>query len=588
MQYSRDEHLKFLEEEYRAQVESFVLKLNTSALFLLQERSELFVAQFLKFHEGEMILKFSNNRGLPRQGEYLYCFTVPKEFRDYRNWQDRTYGDLVKAHDNYSEVVCIWQAPSDDNDFSIAGFRGVDIEFAADIQDAPGIILFLGPNKPPEEYISNLQNIVKNHSNKSIKIILDIDFRSIKWLPFLLDNKVNNYDFIRDQLELQDTLIIQGPPGTGKTYFIAELIAGLAKENKSILVTALTNRALIEIAVKPVLKELLEQNRIFKTKLSVDEANLIKDLRKIKEINPQPGNIILSTFYITSGSASKILSEAPFDYVIVDEASQGLLAMFAGASMLGIKNIWVGDTKQLPPVVSLSNDKVNSKNYGAMVDGLKALADNSSFPIFQFTQSYRLTERSAKYTGFFYNGSLISKAKKDYRLQFDEIPFEIGKFLNPYGGPTLIKTDLPVGSFKPEFGINIVFDFVCCLLKTNDKLHITVLSYFVETTKAMQKKVFQNIGYNRNLLIETVSRIQGLTTDVCIYLIPNVSYYRSLENRIFNVATSRAKRHTLIIADKNVLSRANIDNEVKQYLVLLEDEFSFYIPHSIEKKLPPH
>jgi len=24
-------------------------------------------------------------RGLPRKGEYLYCFTVPKELRDYRN-----------------------------------------------------------------------------------------------------------------------------------------------------------------------------------------------------------------------------------------------------------------------------------------------------------------------------------------------------------------------------------------------------------------------------------------------------------------------------------------------------------------------
>ena len=85
MIYGRQEHLQFLEEELRAQTEAYKQKLDTPALFLLQDREALFVAQFLKFQDGEMILRFSNKRGLPRQGEYLYCFTVQKELRDYRN-----------------------------------------------------------------------------------------------------------------------------------------------------------------------------------------------------------------------------------------------------------------------------------------------------------------------------------------------------------------------------------------------------------------------------------------------------------------------------------------------------------------------
>ena len=578
MIYGRQEHWQFLEEELRAQTEAYKQKLDTSAIFLLQDREELFVAQFLKFQDGEMILKFSNKRGLPRQGEYLYCFTVQKELRDYRNWENKTYGDLVKAKNNYSEIVCIWQAPSNEKDFSIAGFRGVELEFSTHIQDAEGIILILGPNKPPFEYIANLQKIVQNESNESVNRILDHDFSFSDWTPSLLDNKKNISNFVLTQLFLQDTLIIQGPPGTGKTFLIAEICEKLCQQGKSVLVTALTNRALIEIIEKPALQTLLKKHRIFKTKLSVDESRAISDLRQTKDVRPQPGNLILSTFYIVSGQAAQTFNEPPFDYVIVDEASQALLGMFGGAKLLGKKNIWIGDTKQLPPVVALSDDKVNRKNYGALVDGLKALSDNASMPIFQLTETHRLTERAASYTSLFYKGNLNSRAKKDIRLSFDETTFDIKKYFNSQGGPTLIKTDLKLGDLKPNQASKLATELVIHLLSTNEKLHISVLTYFIDTTKALQKSIFQTVGYHKNLLIETVSRVQGLTTDITIFVIPNTSYHRSLENRLFNVATSRSKRHTIIIADKNILTRSQVDNEVKQYLQKLDNEFSFYIP----------
>lgn len=585
MIYGRQEHWQFLEEELRAQTEAYKQKLDTSAMFLLKDREELFVAQFLKFQDGEMILKFSNKRGLPRQGEYLYCFTVQKELRDYRNWENKTYGDLVKAKNNYSEIVCIWQAPSNEKDFSIAGFRGVELEFSTHIQDAEGMILILGSNKPPFEYIANLQKIVQNESNESVNRILDQDFSFSDWTPSFLDNKKNISNFVLTQLSLQDTLIIQGPPGTGKTYLIAEICEKLCQQGKAVLVTALTNRALIEIIEKPALKSLLEDHRIFKTKLSVDEARAIKDLQQTKDVSPQPGNLILSTFYIISGQASQTFNEPPFDYVIVDEASQALLGMFGGAKLLGKKNIWIGDTKQLPPVVALSDDKVNRKNYGALVDGLKALSDNASMPIFQLIETHRLTDRAASYTSLFYKGSLNSRAKKDIRLSFDETAFDIRKYFNSQGGPTLIKTDLKVGDYKPKQALKLATELVMHLLSTNEKLHISVLTYFIETTKALQKSIFQTVGYHKNLLIETVSRVQGLTTDITIFVVPNSSYHRSLENRLFNVATSRSKRHTIIIADKNILTRSQVDNEVKQYLQKLDNEFSFYIPVKPELKM---
>jgi superfamily I DNA and/or RNA helicase len=578
MKYTRQEHWQFLEEELRSQTETFKQKLDTSAEFLLLEREELFVAKFQKFEDGEMILKFSSKRGLPRQGEYLYCFTVPDELQIYRNWGNITYGDLIKAKDNYSEVVYIWQAPlKDENDFCIAGFRGVDLEFATDISDAFGMILILGPNKPPIEYIANLQKIVENESNESVNRILDYDFHHSEWEPALLDNQKNIPDFLLSQLTLEDTLILQGPPGTGKTYLIAEICEKLCQQGKSVLVTALTNRALIELAEKPALKTLLEEHRIFKTNLSVDESRALKDLQQTKEVSPQPGKLILSTFYITSGQASETFAASPFDYVIVDEASQALLAMFGGAKLLGKKNIWIGDTKQLPPVVTLNGDKINKKNYGALVDGLKALTSSASIPIFQLTETHRLPVRAANYTGLFYNNSLKSRAKTDIQLSFSDLPYEIGKFFNPQGGPSLIKMELEVGIKNPNLALVMAAQLVMYLLRMKEKLHISVLTYYVATTKALQKTIYQTVGYDKNLLIETVSRVQGLTTDVTIYVVPNTGYYRSLESRLFNVATSRAKRHTLIIVDKNVLNHSQIDNEVKNYFTQLDKEFSFNI-----------
>ena len=590
MKYTRQEHSNFLEEELQAQTKAFNQKLNTSATFLLQEREELFVAQFLTFKDGEMILKFSTKRGLPRKGEYLYCFTVPKELRDFRNWGEKTYGDLVKEKANFTETVCVWQAPSKDKDgnlekdFYIAGFRGVELDFSVNISEAEKMILLLGPNKPPFEYIANLQKIVQTNYSENVSLILDQDFLTTNWQPSLLDNNNDISNFILSQLALTDQVVLIGPPGTGKTYQIAEICKRLCGQGKSVLVTSLTNRALIEVIEKPALENMLDEGKVFKTKISTDEAKEFPSLQQTKEVNPQPGNLVLSTFFIASSEAVNLTDKPPFDYVIVDEASQALLAMFGAAKLLGKKNIWIGDTKQLPPVVAINEDKVSKKNYDILVDGLKALSDTSSVPIFQLTETYRLPNRGSDYTGLFYNNSLKSKAKTDIRLSFPEIPNDVNVFFNPQGGSTLIKTDLEVGNKKPKNALEIAKLLVAHLLTVNENLHISVLSNYIDTVKALQKSIYGSIDDPKNLLIETVARIQGLTTDVTIFVIPNSGYNHSLEKRLFNVATSRAKRHTIIISDKNIISSyPHLDEDVKMYLQKLNDEYSFY--YTTEKKL---
>ena len=123
-------------------------------------------------------------------------------------------------------------------------------------------------------------------------------------------------------------------------------------------------------------------------------------------------------------------------------------------------------------------------------------------------------------------------------------------------------------------------------LLMNKGLKIAVLTCMVKTSKALQKEIFGSIkSGHSNITIDTVARIQGLTCDVTIFVIPNASLNRSLEPRLFNVATSRASKHTFIIADKDIGRYPLVDCTVKKYIDALDKDQSCYVPYQ-EKPFP--
>ena len=90
------------------------------------------------------------------------------------------------------------------------------------------------------------------------------------------------------------------------------------------------------------------------------------------------------------------------------------------------------------------------------------------------------------------------------------------------------------------------------------------------------------LGLGNKVIIETIARVQGLTTDITLFFIPNTSLNRSLEARLFNVATSRAKSHTIIIADKNILNYTQMSCEVRSFFEKLNTESCIYVPQQME------
>jgi len=576
MKFTREEHVSYLESELEAIYKQYLATVNTSAISLL-EKDEVFSCQFVKFEEGELILKFKNERNLPRKGDYFNAVLLNGESASYKKWGNVSYLELVdKNQIAFSEAICIWHGKTGDPKYSIAGFRGITLELADKLVEK--CIVILGPKAPPYKYMLNLIKVVKKSLNPLPSKILDFDLIENNWSPYKLDSTTNFTKFILNQISISNELIIQGPPGTGKTHKIAEIASELLALGTSVLVTALTNQALIELALKPSMISHLKLGNVHKTNLTTDEAKILPQLKSAKEIVCMPSNLCLSTFYVTSGLASEITDVPPFDFVIMDEASQALLAMFACTKLLGKNVIWIGDPYQLPPVTILNSDIIKTKGLIHLINGLQTVCNNLALPSFVLTETYRLTDRAATYTGIFYRGKLQSKSAQDIRLSFPELHFEIGKYFHTLGGPTLIKTTMPTGDSTPEFAIQLVVAILSQLMKVKEKkMEIAVLTKLKKTVKSLQKYVTNVLGNEKNILIETVERVQGLTCDICIFLIPNAMPIMSLDKNLFNVATSRASKHTIIIADKSILSYAYADKQVAEYLKKLNEDYSFEI-----------
>ena len=373
---------------------------------------------------------------------------------------------------------------------------------------------------------------------------------------------------LAQKLQVNNCIEIQGPPGTGKTYRMAALSAELLRQGKSVLVTALTNQALIELVKKKDLKDFLDAHKITKTSLTVDES---KELPKLQPnpknlCNAAPGYLSLATFYLSSAWAKDAI-EIPFDYVIMDEASQALYPMIAASMKLGRKIIWIGDQNQLPPIVLTGKDVINRYDWGAIVKGFNTLCTNFSYPSYMLKDTFRLTERGAACTGIFYNNDLNSVSK------IQTIKSSI-KCMNKNGGPTFLGMELAPGDKTPTKAIIELIALVEEILSEDNESKIAVLSKFRPTVRQIQKQFIlqsKKSEIPENVKIETVDRVQGLTVDYCIFFIPNASLKYSLEKELFNVATSRAQYCTIIIADESLMGK-DMEEAVRKYLLKSQDK----------------
>lgn len=564
-------HINLIQDELIYQTNEFEKLLKKQAAKMFVE-NQLYICRYQGYDEtrGNIIVKFDHKICYaPRKNENLHCFVSAIQNDNVKNWGGLTYENLRTRVTTQFECKTVFFTY--EKDHTIVGLSGVKVE---DIEKyEKNALVFLAPTDPPLNYLINLIDFlkqVKPNTNETLELNID----NPNWQPKQLvvdQNFISNiqFDFLKN-----DTIIIQGPPGTGKTYLMALLCNILLKSGFKILVTALTNRALIELAEKEHLKTTLEQGKVFKSALTADEIKnkKIKGIKSFKSIKKQQPSLLLTTYYIMSQIATKAVEEDYFDYIIIEEASQAFLSTIALAKQLGKKCIIIGDIKQLKPIFHKEYTTEDPNNYYWMICGLEAISFyQPNTKQYILTDSYRLTESAIKGTNLFYENMLKSKSVAKVPLDFSNFPL-LQKYLNSYGGSSLVRFRLPEGRV-PSFNCsNFIINFINQIKKYNNKAEIAVLAFHRDSIRFLQKEIYSKCVSTKNILVETIDRVQGLTTDFCIFFVPAEAIPFALQVNRFNVATSRAKLCTLIISDENIVSFYSlIDNDVKQYMLSLND-----------------
>jgi superfamily I DNA and/or RNA helicase len=270
----------------------------------------------------------------------------------------------------------------------------------------------------------------------------------------------------------------------------------------------------------------------------------------------------MSNWYKTHPNQIEI--QKPYDLIIIEEASQSFLATIAAFSYLAKKVLIIGDPNQLAPIILNFNAGV--KIYPGIMKfakGLESFAPNCELPSFMLAFTYRLSPYTAKLTGIFYDGRLISKQSEKTKITVDS---RFMRYLPSENGVLFLSHEIIRQGAFPTDIFSFVGDYVRALYAEDKNLRIAILSPIKATVGALQDSLYDMHQSYEDLTIETIDRVQGLTVDFTILVLTLTNPSFSLNLNRFNVASSRAERGTLIISDGNFIQYKSIHPKVTQYL----------------------
>lgn len=143
---------------------------------------------------------------------------------------------------------------------------------------------------------------------------------------------------------------IQGPPGTGKTRVLGLAVRLLVERGERVLVTSHThmaiNNALNKIADQGV--RVAKIGRLTQVDSLVPGVTLAASFAEWHGRPTEGGYVVGATPFATCNTT---LENCEFDTVVFDEASQVTLPLALMAMRRGARFVFIGDQKQLPPVL---------------------------------------------------------------------------------------------------------------------------------------------------------------------------------------------------------------------------------------------
>lgn len=580
---SNQQHQQFYSWQTQVQEEEWT-KYTQTTMHILWKNKQLFAGRIWGYESGSgnLILRFKTEM-IPRMKSfYCLCLVGQAAGENPALWtftyQAFRLSEALSSKN--SECRTEFFLKTDEPGCRYIGVTGVAAAFVQEVKEKyldnhlhP--IIVLAEKDPPLQYLSNLGNYVQSRPEHPL-LQLTIGQGPSNWRPAALDNQQDVLPNILAHFETADQLVLQGPPGTGKSFLVAQVCAHYARMGNTIAVSALTNKALMEVAEKEGLHEALDQGRVYKTSLSSDEQKLLPKLQNASDNTPGQGEILLATYYKLSEKINEPTLKKRLDFLVIEEASQAYLATIVSFMDLAKKVLIVGDHQQLPPVV-LKQEEVQqiSPQINSIINGLETYAINHEGQSKRLTKTRRLSAASAKLTGIFYDNQLESIANYDPAKGYTGI---YDQLFDADGGISLVKLPLLAKDYNQQALLPLLVKIALDILATDKHTEVALLSPYIEVEKSLYHTYSHYSSNFSRTTISTIHKIQGLTTDYTLLYLPLNNPGFDLDGQLFNVATSRARKGTLIITNKSIELISKQSVEVRRFLSSLRDITETFLP----------
>ncbi|WP_367769066.1 AAA domain-containing protein [Flavobacterium sp. WC2421] len=579
MKISQEKHIKFYEQQIKAEEDEWRRYADTAMNNLIQEK-RVFIGRIwgIQENQGNIILRFKEGQ-VPRIKQPYFLGLVGADsspnpllwnysYKTFRESMQPRYYSGINA-DIYT--VSYWKTEENWSYIIVSGFEVGLLNIIKEkyLNNKIHPLIVIAETDPPVDYLIKLKEYVATKDEDEI-LNLNLAVCEEMWQPTNLDNANNITSQVIKLVDKQKTTLIQGPPGTGKSYLAAELCDYYLNKGKSICITALTNKALMEIASKNGLYSPLNYGKVYKTNLTGDEQKEIPKLRKAESFLPHRGELLLSTYYKLAQKQAKLIEDGErFDLMIIEEASQAFLATIGMFSTIASKVIIIGDHKQLTPIAKKTEDaKLIHPKIEGVINGLQTYAFNNSELSYRLTKTRRLTSDASRLTGMYYNNILESisdiEGKTDFKSMYNSL-------FHNNGGVTIAKLSTSKSGFTEKELLNFICQLSKEILENNPKFEIAVLTPYKDVESSLYTQYSKLSHDYKNITISTVHKIQGLTSDLTILYLPLNLPPFDLNENLFNVATSRATKGTLIITYEHIDLASAASIETKQFIKSCND-----------------
>ena len=307
---------------------------------------------------------------------------------------------------------------------------------------------------------------------------------------------------------------IQGPPGTGKTRVLSLIVRLMVERGERVLMTSHTHMA-INNALNMIHSQgvpTIKVGRDTQRKGLEDQIECYPNLGAW-DARPTNGYVVGATPFATCTSR---LESYEFDTVVFDEASQITVPLALMAMRKGKRFIFIGDQKQLPPV--MLSRSVLAKDSLSVFAALTAQdADHTTMLSDTYRMNRWLTEWPSR---VYYGNKLVSAgANRERRLTLANVPERLAAVLDPSACGVFVPT-LDRSARTHNFrDAELVTDL--CVAAVDGGLalhHIGVVTPYRSQGRAVRNLLSQRFGRAaaRKVVADTVERMQGQERELII------------------------------------------------------------------------